>query len=191
LHAASTWSTPPPGGEGVTHVTGFEEWYLHTHPRLVTSLVVFAGDVDVGRDAADETAVRALERWSRVRAMESPDGWAFRTGCNIVKRRARRAQLERRLLRRTAPASPVEGPTGELWALVAELPPRQRTAVVLRHVGQLSEPEIAEVMRVTRGTVSSTLRSAHRKLRHEIDEPVPDAPDTGAAVAAPEEVDHG
>lgn len=185
------WSTPPPGGEGVTHVTGFEEWYLRTHPRLVTSLVVFAGDVDVGRDAADETAVRALERWSRVGAMESPDGWAFRTGYNIVKRRARRVQLERRLLRRIAPTPPVDGPTGELWAVVAGLPPRQRTAVVLRHVAQLTEPEIAEVMRVSRGTVSSTLRAAHRNLRHEIDDTVPAAPAAGAPLAAPEEADHG
>ena len=62
------------------------------------------------------------------------------------------------------------GPAGEAWALVAGLPERQRTAVVLRHVADLTEPEIAKVMRITRGTVSTTLADAHRALRAKLNE---------------------
>jgi RNA polymerase sigma-70 factor, ECF subfamily len=152
-------------------VIDFEQWYLRAHPRLVTSLVAFCGHADMGREAADEAMVRALERWHRVGAMASPDGWVTRTGFNLLRRRARRAQLERTLLRRSHPRPPVPGATGELWAVVAELPARQRQAVVLRHVAQLTEPEIAQVMAVARGTVSSTLRNAYRNLRLEIEEP--------------------
>ena len=52
--------------------------------------------------------------------------------------------------------------------LVADLPARQREAVLLRHVGELTEQEIAEAMGVARGTVSSTLRSAYKRLNAEI-----------------------
>lgn len=166
----------------------FESWYLQMHPRLVTSLAAFCGDADRGRDAADEAAVRALERWDRVGVMASPDGWAMRTGFNLIRRRARRAQLEHRLLRRSEPASPLHGPAAELWAVVADLPARQRQAVVLRHVAQLTEPEIAEVMGVARGTVSSTLRNAYRNLRREIEEP--EVPSKKSEVS-PEEASHG
>jgi DNA-directed RNA polymerase specialized sigma24 family protein len=154
--------------------TEFETWYERIHPRLVTALAAHCGDADAGREAADETAVRALERWDRVAGMASPDGWAFRTGFNILRRHGRRLGLERRLLRRAEPAAPLAGPASELWVVVAELPARQRQAVLLRHVAQLTEPEIASAMGVTRGTVSSTLRSAHRSLHRRIGDADPE-----------------
>jgi RNA polymerase sigma-70 factor (ECF subfamily) len=149
----------------------FETWYRHEHARLVTLLAASTGDAPLARDAADEAVARAFERWERVSRMASPAGWTYRVALNIVRRRARRHALEHRILRRIRPDD-VPGPTGELWLLVADLPPRQRTAVLLRHVGQLTELEIAEVMGIARGTVSSTLRSAYRRLGTEIeDEP--------------------
>jgi predicted RNA polymerase sigma factor len=54
----------------------FEEWYRGTYPQLVAALVLVAGDEELARDAADEAMVRAFERWSRVRSMGSPGGWA-------------------------------------------------------------------------------------------------------------------
>ena len=147
----------------------FEAWYRHEHPRLVTLLAAATGDAPLARDAADEAVARAFERWERVSRMASPAGWTYRVALNIVRRRARRRALEYRILRRIRPDH-VPGPTGELWMLVAELPPRQRTAVLLRHVGQLTEAEIADVMGVARGTVSSTLRNAYTRLGTEIDD---------------------
>jgi DNA-directed RNA polymerase specialized sigma24 family protein len=52
--------------------------------------------------------------------------------------------------------------------LVADLAPRQRTAVLLRHVGQFTEQEIAVVMGIARGTVSSTLRVAYGHLASQL-----------------------
>ncbi|MDY7105212.1 MAG: sigma-70 family RNA polymerase sigma factor [Actinomycetota bacterium] len=142
----------------------FETWYRRAHPRLGTALSLAFGDRDLAQDAADEAVARAYERWHDVSTMASPDGWLYRVAFNVARRRLRRRSLEARLLRRGRPehAAP---PAGELWLVVAELPERQRLAVVLRHVGQLTEPEIAEIMGVARGTVSSTLRTAHRSLR--------------------------
>src|SRR5262249_19556386 len=47
---------------------------------------------------------------------------------------------------------------------IRELPERQRVAVVLRFVADLTEPDIAQIMGVRRGTVSATLRAALRTL---------------------------
>ncbi len=143
--------------------TDFELWYRREHPRLVTLLAASTGDAALGCEAADEALARAFERWGRVSQMASPTGWTYKVALNIVRRSERRRVLERRLLGRFRHED-VLGPTGELWLLVAELPARQRIAVLLRHVGQLTEQEIADVMGVARGTVSSTLRSAHQHL---------------------------
>jgi DNA-directed RNA polymerase specialized sigma24 family protein len=143
----------------------FEAWYRALHPRLVTTLVAVLGDVDVARDAADEAFARAFERWSRVSRMESMDGWTYRVAYNFARRHWRRRALERRLLRAKASEASVPGPAGELWLLVSELPRRQALAVSLRHVGQLTEQEVADVMGVKRDTVSATLRAAYERLR--------------------------
>jgi RNA polymerase sigma-70 factor (ECF subfamily) len=143
----------------------FEEWYRSLHPRLVTAIAAATGDPDVAADAADEACSRALERWAGVQAMTSPEAWAYTVGLNVARRRFRRRRRERELLWHEHGPGTIEGPAGELWAVVAGLPQRQREAVVLRHVGQLTEAEIAEVMGVKRGTVSSTLRAAYRTLR--------------------------
>ena len=134
------------------------------HPRLVASLLLVIGDLDVASDAADEAFTRALARWSRVAAMKSPEGWTYRVAINSARRRFRRRELEQRLLRRALPPAAVPAPGEEAWLLVRDLPPRQRTAVVLRHVADLTEADIAGVMGVARSTVSSTLAAAHRTL---------------------------
>jgi RNA polymerase sigma factor (sigma-70 family) len=146
----------------------FDDWYVRLHPRLVVALAAAFGDRDMAADATDEALVRACERWTTVSAMESPEGWVFTVAFNIAKRRLRRRALESKLTRRTA-TSAIDGPAGELWSVVAELPPRQRAAVVLRHVADLKEAEIAQVMGIARGTVSATLRDAYRSLRAQLE----------------------
>lgn len=143
----------------------FEQWYQDEHPRLAASLVVIAGSVDLARDAVDEAFVRALERWSRVSRMESPTGWTYRVALNLVRRQHRRKTLEKRATQKAAFSVIVPGPAGETWQLVAELPPRQREAIVLRHIADMTEAEVASVMGVRRSTVSSTLKAAHQNLK--------------------------
>ncbi len=146
----------------------FEAFYEDVHQRLVASLVAFCGDADVGQDAVDEAIVRAYERWHTVRAMSSPAAWVFRTGFNVARRIHGRRRRLIRLLPRLHVDPTVPGPAGEVWRLVAELPRRQRQVIVLRHVADLTEPDIAAALGLTRGTVSSTLRTAHASLRAQL-----------------------
>ena len=145
----------------------FDGWYRAEHPRVLGLLTVVAGDADVAREVTAEAFVRALERWDRVAAMESPAAWTYRVGVNLLRRRLRRAAFEKRLLSETKPLpSPAIEP--ELWDAVRALPVRQRTAVALRYVCDLSQEEIAAVMHVAPGTVSATLTAARRRLAAEL-----------------------
>ncbi|HEY3611964.1 MAG TPA: RNA polymerase sigma factor [Pseudonocardiaceae bacterium] len=56
----------------------------------------------------------------------------------------------------------------ELAELVDLLPEKQRIAVVLRHVTELSVPEVAEVLRVPEGTVRSHISRGLSRLRSEL-----------------------
>jgi len=66
----------------------------------------------------------------------------------------------------------VPAPAGEVWDLVAALPERQRQVVVLRHVADLKEAQIASVLNISRSTVSTTLRDAHQRLGSLLDDGV-------------------
>lgn len=147
----------------------FEGWYRMEHPRVLALLTVAAGDADLGRDIASEAFVRALERWERVEAMDSPAAWTYRVGVNLLRRRLRRAAFERRLQAdRPAPAAP-PSVESDLWDAVRALPVRQRTAVALRYVCDLPQDEIASIMHVAVGTVSATLTAARRSLAAELE----------------------
>jgi RNA polymerase sigma-70 factor (ECF subfamily) len=152
------------GTQSKVSTDSFETWYSREHPKLIASLVLTTGSSDLASESVDEAFARALEQWDRVKAMRSPLGWTFKVALNHARRTARRRAVERQLLFRKVKTPDVPGPAGEIWHIVADLPPRQRQVVVLRHIGDLSEGEIGEVLGVSRSTVSSTLGDAHRRL---------------------------
>jgi DNA-directed RNA polymerase specialized sigma24 family protein len=149
----------------------FEEWYPRERPKLYASLLVFSGSRELAADAADEALARALQHWRRVRAMESPEGWTYQVAINIVRRTAQRRRLEARLLPWLITRAVAPAPAGEVWDLVRSLPDRQRMAVALRYLADLTEPDIATIMGVSRGTVASTLADARRSLADLLVEP--------------------
>jgi RNA polymerase sigma factor (sigma-70 family) len=145
-------------------VNDFDEWYADQRPRVYLSLLALSGDADLAADATDEAFTRAVTQWKRVRVMESPGGWTQRVALNVLRRRLRRRRFEARLLPRLASTEHELMPTGEVWDLVRALPDRQRVAVVLRYVADLTEPDIAIAMGIARGTVASTLAAARERL---------------------------
>jgi RNA polymerase sigma-70 factor, ECF subfamily len=158
---------------------GFESWYRREHPRLLAALTVATGSVDTAQDLVSEAFARALERWERVSAMDSPGGWVRQVAVNLVRRTERRAALERRLLGR-APLREMSPPADviepELWSAVLALPPRQRAVLGLRVVLDLSQEETARLLGIRPGTVSATLIDARRNVAHALGDAVP-APD--------------
>jgi RNA polymerase sigma factor (sigma-70 family) len=143
----------------------FEAWYAGAYARVRAALVVITGDHDASEDAANEAFTRAFERWPRVGSMASPEAWTTTVALNILRRHWRRQALERRLLRGRGPEEMAPDLVARpIWAEVARLPQRQRTAVALRYLADLPERDIAVAMGVSRGTVASTLSEARRNL---------------------------
>ena len=150
----------------------FEGWYRHSRPRVAASLAALSGSVDEASEATDEAFARALARWDRVAAMASPEGWVYRVALNVLRRRMRRAAMERRLLPMVARRDESHVmPEREVWDLVRALPEKQRTAVVLTYVADLDQEAIAEIMGVHRGTVASNLSDARKNLGRLLEEP--------------------
>jgi RNA polymerase sigma-70 factor (ECF subfamily) len=158
-------------------VDDFENWYERVHPRVVTSMLLLAGDLDLARDVVDEAFCRAFERWSRVARMASPEGWVYVVAVHELQRRRVRRRKEQAVMRSGVHAELLSVVASDFEALIDRLPPRQRTAVVLRHVSDLTESDIALAMNVTRSTVSNTLRDAYRNLRETLNATERERPD--------------
>src|SRR5215213_2268519 len=108
----------------------FTVFYEREHPRVLGVLCAVSGDLDAAVDATDEAFVRALERWKRVHAMDSPAGWTYRVALNALRRSKRRRALEVKLLRRVHVVEVVPYVDRELWSVVRQLSERQSQAIV-------------------------------------------------------------
>lgn len=160
-----------PDGE----LPSFESIYAAEAHRLTAVLALISGSRQVAEEAVAEAFVRAYVRWPRVSAMESPTGWIYRVASNLLRRNWRRERLEQLLLRRLPGPDPqVIDVDPDLWAAVAELPPRARAAVSLRYIGDLTEREVAETLGISPGTVAAALHQARRRLAERIQREVQD-----------------
>ncbi len=153
-------------------ILNFELWYQAEYARLVNTLAMVTGDRSLAADAAAEACTKALSRWNRVGAMERPGGWVYRVALNEARKRVKRRSTEGRLLAQSMAQTEVMEPPAQgdldLWSAVGRLPERTKEAVVLRYVADLTEPEIARALGISRGTVATMLRRAHAKLADDL-----------------------
>jgi RNA polymerase sigma factor (sigma-70 family) len=142
----------------------FASFYETEFPAVFRAASLLAGDVETGRDAAQEAFARALARWRRLRNQPWAGGWVTTTALNLVRRGLRRRPEPGPP--RSAAATPVEEAV-DLRRAIAELPARQREAVVLRYLLDLSMEEVAGRMGCAEGTARVHLTRARRALsRH-------------------------
>lgn len=139
-------------------------------------------------ELADEIASFALmvvhRRWRRLRA-ENPGGFLTTVAnhefvSQIGPYMARQAELEKSaidaLAKTHADSENDVEISPELEKLLNDLPPRQRQAVVLRHLRGLDVKETARIMGVAEGTVKSHTHDGLRALSSAIDQLHADRP---------------
>jgi RNA polymerase sigma factor (sigma-70 family) len=142
-----------------------EEVYRRRHAAFLRLGYALLGDRERARDAVQEAFAVALRARTSFRGEGSLDGWLWRTFVNVCR------QEQRRSLRLVDGEPPEQATNGharewpELRAALAVLPEQERLIVFLRYFGDLTEPRIAEVLGITRGTVAATLNHARAKLR--------------------------
>jgi RNA polymerase sigma-70 factor (ECF subfamily) len=162
--------------------------FYHAHFRpLTVQLCAYVGDLHQAQDLVQEAFCRAYPRWRRVSAMDDPVAWVRRVAWNLATSRWRRGRTSLAYLRRQR-AEHVDGPTPDrvaLTAALAGLPERQRRAVVLHYLADLSVAEIARQERAAEGTVKSWLHRGRAALAIALADPadLPDAPDPMAGGA--------
>lgn len=156
----------------------FEEFFESSYGPVVRALTLAFGVRDVAEDAAQVGFERAYRRWVEVSRYDRPDAWVY-----VVAVREGRRQLGRDRDRLVREAMSLDGSesdheSGADAAVVSAasvanmldlLTPRQREAVVLRHLAGLSLRDVAEALDVAVGTVKSSLHAAYRTLRLDID----------------------
>jgi RNA polymerase sigma factor (sigma-70 family) len=134
--------------------------------RVATAIT---GSREAGRDAVQDGFARAVHRRAEFRGEGSLEGWIWRIVVSSARDSARRLAA--------TPTLPLDadaqawlsgeskpGDKDELRGLVAQLPERQRLTVFLRYYADLDYATIAEVLRISGGTVGATLSQAREAL---------------------------
>jgi RNA polymerase sigma-70 factor, ECF subfamily len=137
-----------------------ERLYRDQRDRMWRAVLAFSGDPDVAADAVAEAFAQALRRGDAIRSAER---WLWRTVFAIaageLKQRRRHGANE---IERTYE---MDEPTRDLIAALAELPKKQRAAVVLHHAIGYSAKEIAPMIGSTAPGVHVLLSRGRKRLR--------------------------
>jgi RNA polymerase sigma-70 factor (ECF subfamily) len=128
-------------------------------------------DADDAMDVTQEAFLRAYRSLNRFAERSSFRTWLRRIATNAALDRRQRRLREPELPEDLEPAA--RGPSAsEPRALVREaidaLPPASRAAVVLRDVHGLSYAEIAETLKIPKGTVMSRIHKGRQILRRRL-----------------------
>ena len=124
------------------------------------------GDPAAAEDVAAEALIRTYVRWSRVRSFEYRDAWVARVATNLAIKASRRRPTARETV-----GTDESDATATRLALVealARLPRRQREAVSLRYLADLSIDDVARALGVSAGTVKQSVHRALRTLRSQL-----------------------
>jgi RNA polymerase sigma-70 factor (ECF subfamily) len=151
----------------------FEEFYQEEYRRMTALAYALTGRWDVAEDLTQEAFLRAHRDWKRVGAMDSAGGWLRRVVTNLAMSRWRRLRAEAVAVLRLNVNSEVpapEPPHAGFWEEVRRLPRRQRQAIALRYVEDLSVAEIAAILGVAEGTVKALLHQGRSALRDRLGE---------------------
>jgi DNA-directed RNA polymerase specialized sigma24 family protein len=76
----------------------FEGFFQVEYPQLARACYLLTGDAAEAEDLAQEAMARTFERWNRVRSMDSPSGYVYRTAFNLNQKRLRRLSVRARRL---------------------------------------------------------------------------------------------
>ena len=140
---------------------------------MVRSLYLLTADLPEAEDLSQEAMARAYERWERVKLMDSPRGYVYRTAVNINRKRLRHLAVRRRrltALARGAEAQSANEAPAELAAALTSLTVGQREAFLLVEWVGLSAEEAGRILRIAPASVRSRTHRARATLAERLGE---------------------
>jgi RNA polymerase sigma factor (sigma-70 family) len=143
-----------PVGSG--HAATLEAFFADHHQALLRALWLLTRNRHEAEEVMQDAFLALWPRWEVVATGSDPVGYLYRTAMNIWRSRMRRAAVA---LRKAVHEIP---PDDEMAAVVQRdavvralgpLPPRQRAAVVLMDVLDLSSEQAGKVLKIRPATV--------------------------------------
>ena len=159
------------------------------HAIFQLGLHMLGGNPDDAHDLVQETFLRAYEAWDGFEGRAQPSTWLYtiarRTALRMRRLRAGQpAQMEplieelctSEILDLDAARDPLEALIAEeeqdrLREALAALPIRYRLPVSLKELGGMSVEDVAEVLRINKGTVKSRLHRGRNRLADLMEQP--------------------
>ena len=169
VSAASAIATRPAAAPARGGLPPFQR-FLDAHRDAVWRLLISVAGPAEAEDCFQETFIAALRSYPRLRHDSNLRAWVL----TIAHRKALDAHRAR--ARRAVPVADVAAVDGrresspdprdeQLWQAVHELPPRQRSAVLLRFLGDLPHGEIAAAIGCSEQAARRSLHEGLTKLR--------------------------
>jgi RNA polymerase sigma-70 factor (ECF subfamily) len=134
----------------------FAAFFDGHHASLFGALYLLTRNRYEAEEIMQDAFLKVFERWERVVSLDDPVGYLYRTAMNLFRKRWRRASMA---MRRTIG---LVSPDDEIAQIelrvdvvraVASLSPRQRTAIVLIDLLDLSSEEAGRILGISPGTV--------------------------------------
>jgi len=149
----------------------FAEFVSARSAALHRAAYLMVGDVGLAQDLVQEALTKTYVAWPRLRDKANAEAYTRKaittTAISWMRRKSWAGE-------RSTDAPPDRGTPGHddgvasrewLWAALLELPPRQRTAIVLRYYEDLTEAQTADAMGCAVGTVKSQVSAGLARLR--------------------------
>ncbi len=131
----------------------FERLFDKQFSRCVHVANKIVRDRAVAEELASEAFARAWSRWGRLSRDHRVEGWVMRVTVNLAIDTTRKRQVQPEIvLPSISPADSATLHVALVQALQA-LPKRQREAIVLRYLADLSESDVSAAHGVSAGSV--------------------------------------
>lgn len=156
----------------------FDQWVRDRWPNLVRLSRVIAGDRHVAEDVLQDALIDVYPRWSHLTQQGDPMGYVVRVMTSKIANR-RRTAWARKVVSISDRQQLLDGyePSRDghvinrldLTRALETLKPRQRAVVALHYLMDTPVSEIAEMMDMPVGSVTSDLTRARGHLRAQLE----------------------
>ncbi|WP_441245776.1 SigE family RNA polymerase sigma factor [Kitasatospora sp. McL0602] len=153
------------------HIQEFTAYVRERRASLYATAYHLTGDRFEAEDLLQSALFSTYRAWGRITDKAAVGGYLRRTMTNLHISAWRRRKLNEyptEELPETVGDTDAMGGTelrAVLWQALAKLPENQRTMLVLRYYEGRTDPEIADVLNISVGTVKSSIWRALRRLR--------------------------
>lgn len=149
----------------------FESFFRLEHERLFRAMWLLTRHRQEAEEVTQEAFLRLWERWDRFADAPDPDAYLYRTALNVWRSRLRRvAMAARKAVHHTRREDEMESVDARdvVVRTLASLPGRQREAIVLMDVLDLSSERAGEVLGIRPVTVRVLAARARVTLASEM-----------------------